>query len=498
MTTQLGAQDAQFLYLQTADVLTHVMSINVFDPATAPHGRVRYADIVRQVVQRCRRSAVYHRRLYRLPGDFDFPYWVEDPDFRPEEHVTRMRLPRPGNWAQFCRQAARRFAEPMDLHRPLWDIQVVEGLDAVPGVAPGSYALLQRFHHAAIDGASGAFALAVLCDRDAAGTPVVAEAAAPASDEAAPSATTVVTRAIASSLLSPVRIADAVLRLSPSLLGAAQRRLRDELARRSASVPVTRFNRRVSAQRLFASTSLDLEALQAIRRTVEGATINDVILAVCGGGLRAYLEHHGELPPHSLVALAPVNARQRSGRDARSGNDISAMSIPLATGLKDPLQRLRAIRQCTDEAKQARAGIGARLLADVGRHIPGAPLAGFARLLGNERFARSQANLVITNVPSTREPWFMNGARLTRQFGMGPVTHGLGLFISANGYHQTIELCMTADRGLLPDLEFLRACMERAYADLVGAARGPRGRPRAGGARRSRAGRVRRAARAAR
>jgi diacylglycerol O-acyltransferase / wax synthase len=152
--SQLSAQDAQFLYVQAGDVLTHVMSINVYDPATAPGGAVRFKDIVRHVASRCHTSPVFKRKLHRVPLDLDHPYWAEDPDFDVEAHMTHVRLPKPGDWRQFCILAARHFAKPMDMNRPLWDIFVVEGIDGMPGVAPGSYALLQRFHHAAIDGAT--------------------------------------------------------------------------------------------------------------------------------------------------------------------------------------------------------------------------------------------------------------------------------------------------------------------------------------------------------
>jgi WS/DGAT/MGAT family acyltransferase len=263
---------------------------------------------------------------------------------------------------------------------------------------------------------------------------------------------------------------DAVLRISPALVAAARRRVSDETRHEPTGVPVTRFNQRVAKKRSFAATEFKLAKLQAIRAAVPGATINDVILAVCSGALRAYLTSHGELPLRSLVAIAPINARRTRGGDASAGNNVSAMTVPLATHLAEPLARLRAIYSATRDAKAAKSGVGARLLADVGRQLPGAPLAGFARLLGNERFARSQANLVITNVPSSRQALYLRGARLTHQFGMGPVTHGLGLFIAANGYHDTIAFCLSADSALLPDLEFLRACVEDSFAELVAAA----------------------------
>jgi diacylglycerol O-acyltransferase len=475
MSTQLGAQDAQFLYLQTGEVLTHVMSINLYDPATAPGGKVRYRDIVRHVAARCHLSPIYRRRLYRLPGDLDFPYWVEDPAFDAAAHITRVRLARPGGWRQFCALAARHFARPMDLERPLWDIVVVEGLDRIMGAAPGSYALLQRFHHAAIDGASGAYALAALSDRDARGTPAVDPAAAHADLGSVPTPATMLSRALASNLASPIRMIDAVMKLSPALVNAARKRLTEGAAPGGAPVPVTRFNGRVSLLRTFDAVEIRLEDMRALRALVDGATINDVILAIGSGALRRYLARHEELPEDTLVAIAPVNARKRSGSGETAGNDVSAMTVPLATNLADPVARLQAIRSCTQAAKEAKGGLGARVLADVSRRIPGLALAGVARLITNERFARSQANLIITNVPSSPIPLYMLGARLTHQFGMGPVTHGMGLFVSANSYDRAVSFCLTADRKQVPDIEFLGRCVRDAFDELQRAL-GKRGR----------------------
>ena len=129
MMQQLSAQDAQFLYIQSPSTLTHVMAAYIFDPATAPGGHVRFKDIVRHVESRLHTSPVFKRKLFRLPFDFDHPYWVEDKAFELESHISHVRLPEPGDWRQFCIQVARHFSRPMDMSRPLWDMYVVEGLD---------------------------------------------------------------------------------------------------------------------------------------------------------------------------------------------------------------------------------------------------------------------------------------------------------------------------------------------------------------------------------
>jgi WS/DGAT/MGAT family acyltransferase len=466
MKAQLGAQDAAFLYLQDREVLTHVTTISIYDPGSAPGGKVRFKDIVSHVAGRCDASPVYRRRLYRVPLDLDYAYWIEDADFDAASHITQRRLPRPGGWPQLCRLAAAHFAQPMDLGRPLWDIVVVSGLDRIPGIAPGSYALLQRFHHAAIDGASGSQAMLAMSDLDARGTPALESLSGAAELGELPSPLSMMSRAIVSGLASPARMLGAITRLSPALVAATGRRLVDPRPDHGRDAPVTRFNARVSPRRAFDGVSLPLQQLAGIRRLVDGATINDVILAICSGALRNYLLEHGELPEATLVAIVPVNARGLGGAVVEPGNEISAMTVALATNVAGAVPRLRAIRDATREAKQARAGVGTRALAELSRHVPGLAMVGVTRLLGTERLTQGRANLIITNVPGPQYTLYMNGARLVRQFGMGPVAHGMGLFIAAIGYDGRIGLSLTADPALVPDLQFLRRLVEASFAEL--------------------------------
>ena len=168
---QLSTQDAQFLYIETGNNLTHVMGVNIFDPSTAPGGRVRFKDIIAHVEGRLDWSPVFRRRLMRLPYDFDLPYWVDDEYFDIEHHMFHGRLPEPADWRQFCIHLSRHFSRPMDMNRPLWDMYVIEGLDRIEGIPKGSYAIATRVHHAAIDGASAMYFFSAMADSDAEGTP---------------------------------------------------------------------------------------------------------------------------------------------------------------------------------------------------------------------------------------------------------------------------------------------------------------------------------------
>lgn len=473
MIRQLSAQDAQFLYAQAENTLTHVMGIYIYDPSTAAGGRVRYKDIIRHIESRLGTSPVFRRRLHRLPLDLDYPYWVEDPHFDLEAHLSHARLPEPGDWRQFCIMTARYFSRPMDMNRPLWDVYVIEGLDRIDGVAPGSYALLHRIHHAAIDGASGTHSFIALSDKDAAGTPALELPGAAAELGDVPQPADVLRRALESNLTSPVKLLQALMRFAPAFARGAQDKALQEPVPARSPVPRTRFNAPISPHKVFDGVMCRLPDISAIRSLADGATVNDVVLAICSGALRRYLLGHGELPKTSLVAIAPVNARRADGEEQTPGNRISAMTVRLATQVEDPVRRLAAIRDFTREAKEAKAGLSARLMTDLSKHIPGATMAAAARLVTSRRFAPLQTNLFISNVPGPQYPLYMNGALLTHQFGMAPITNNAALFITALSYNGSISFSITSDRAIMPDVHFFRECMLAAIEELREALRGP-------------------------
>jgi WS/DGAT/MGAT family acyltransferase len=466
MIKQLSAQDAQFLYTQTANNLTHIMGIYIYDPATAPGGFVRFKDIIRHVEGRIGTSPLFKRRLHRLPFDFDHPYWVEDEHFDIEAHMSHARLPEPGDWRQFCIAAARHFSKPMDMNRPLWDIYVIEGLDRLPGIPKGSFAMLHRVHHAAVDGASGAHAFIAMSDIDANGTPAIAEPPPVEELGKAPSGAEAAARAWSASLQSPVKFMNALMKMSPAIVASARKSIEEGMV---AGVPETRFNVPVGPHKMFDGTTVALTDVAEIRKKVPGATVNDVVIATVGGALRKYLEKNKELPKESLVAVAPVNRRGKEGKAETPGNQVSAMSVPVRSDIADPLKRLAAIRDYTVEAKEAKAGVSARIMTDLSQHIPGATMVAVARIVTSERFAVRATNLFISNVPGAQVPLYLAGAKLVQQHGMAPLANNMGLFIATPSYNGRIAFSIISERAILPDIAFFRLCIEESFADLMAA-----------------------------
>lgn len=464
--SQLSAQDAQFLYIQSATNLTHIMAVYIYDPSTAPSGKVRFKDIIAHMRKRMDISPMFKRKLYRLPMDIDHPYWVKDEHFDLEAHITHGRLPEPGDWRQFCIHVARHHSKPMDMTRPLWDMYVLEGLDNIPGFAKGSYAILTRIHHSTIDGVSGAHFFAAVSDKDAKGTPAIPLPEGKPVDNDLPSISDILNRAINSTVTSPVKMAQAMLKFAPALLSSAQKNLAGNDEKTEAGVPETRFNGPVTPHKMFDAITFDLDELKKMRLKVNDATINDVVLAICSGGLRHYLTKHKELPKDSLIAVAPVNARSRSGDETNPGNNISAMTIKIWSNIADPVKRLEAIKDTTRDTKAAKSGLSARIMTDLTKHIPGVTMAGVAKILTDERFAPKMSNLMVSNVPGPQMQLFMNGAKLTHQYGLAPLAHGMGLFIATPSYNGKISFNIISDRKMMPDVEFFRECLQRAFNEL--------------------------------
>ncbi|MHA7817469.1 MAG: WS/DGAT/MGAT family O-acyltransferase [Pseudohaliea sp.] len=500
---QLSAQDAQFLYLETAHNLTHVTAVSIYDPSTVPGGRtVRFKDILAHVEARLRSNPLFTQRLLRLPLEIDYPWWVEDEYFDLEYHVSHGRLPEPGDWRQFCIHLARYHSRPLDMNRPPWEMYVVEGLDHVPGLPAGSYAIATKVHHAAGDGTSLTRFFASLADADPDGTPAVPPEEPPEQPHGTPSVVTLARRAVGNNLRSPLRLAGGVLRAAPGLLRSAE----ESVLRRGAAadkdrvaVPPTRFNVPVSPHKAFGACFAPLDQLRAVREQVPGATVNDVVLAVCAGALRRYLEHHGELPREPLVAWVPVNARARDGDDgAGSGNNITAMTTRIFTDEKDPVKRLRKIHRATVRSKAARAGVSARVMTDLTRHVPAATQLLASRLLLTSGVAARLCNLFISNVPGPQVPLYMNGARAVHSLGLAPLADGMGLFIATPSYNGEIGFNVISTREILPDMDVFMRCLEDSlaeYRDLPAPGRKARKAPaRKGTARRKKAAPARKAA----
>jgi WS/DGAT/MGAT family acyltransferase len=422
--------------------------------------------------ERVHMSRVFRQKLVTVPFDLDHPYWVEDEYFDIENHIHHAALPEPRDWRQFCIQIARLHSVPLDRFRPLWDMHVIEGLDNVAGVPKGSYAILIKIHHAAIDGITAVEITKALHQENP--TPQ-SEQDADAGKERSykPGLVSMALRAWGKTITSPLKVSSTALKFVPKLPkviieGISANGDAPSLLTRP---PKTRLGQNVSPHRVWDSRRLDLAEIKQIRQRVKGVTINDVILSICGGALRKYLQSHDDLPERSLIAAAPINVRTEKQRGT-AGNEVSMMSMSLRTDIADPVERLKKVRDAAKGSKAIAKAIGTSELTELNKNIPGMLHMLFCRLVIDAKMGNklSPWNTGVSNVPGPQKPLYMNGAKLLRFMPVGPALDGMGVVFGVISYNGGIEITLVGCRRIIPDPGFLADCVQDAFEELKASA----------------------------
>jgi len=470
---QLQGMDSSFVALETRNSPMHIGSILIYNPATAPGGFVRFKDILNFFESRMQLSRTIRQRLVRVPFDLDHPYWIEDPDFDLEYHVRHIALPKPGDWRQLCIQAARIFARPLDLERPPWEFTVVEGLDNVPGVAKGSFAMVTKVHHAAIDGMSGIDlmeAMHTLNPDDP--PPSTPDKWKP---EKVPNPVELLGKSYFNAVTNPLKQLEVAAKAAPGLAKAIKGLAAKEFSvSRDMVAPKTRFNRVISSHRVVEGRSFKLADIKTIRLLEDGAKVNDVFLAIVGGAMRKYLLSKQDLPKATLTAMAPISVRSKNEK-GDMGNQVAAMIAPLGTHIEDPAERLAYVHSKTVNSKAMTDAMGARNMTEMSKVSPalfmalGAQL--FTRLGLADRGVGPPFSTVVTNVPGPPIPIYSTGARLESMMGLLCLNDGLGLGHVVQSYCDEATISFTACRELLPDPEFYIECIEGSFNELLAAAK---------------------------
>lgn len=475
---QLSWTDDMMLRAEGPATPLQIQLLLIYDPSTAPNGKVTFKGILEELDARLHLADVFRRRLTGLPGGLHRPYWVDDPNFDLEYHVRHIGLPQPGDWRQLCIQVARLHARQIDLRRPPWEITVIEGLNSVPGVPKGSFAMALKLHHCVVDGMASVQMIAALHD-------LAADSQRPAGPDspwrAAPLPTTanLLSRTAINAALYPVRagatLASSAPKLARGLAGLPGKLVGGVVSGLAGGSvpsfpPKTRFNQTVSPHRVFEARFHDLADFKRIKASVPGSTVNDVALAYVGGALRVYLDGHGELPDESLVAACPMSLREK-GDETREGNALFGRLQSLGTDIADPLERLASIAASTAGSRSESDHSVRTQVIDLVGIVPTALLGMTARAASALPFSGpTVANTTVTNVPGPPVPIYFSGARLVRAAGLGPLVGGLNLIHVVASYNGTLSISATADRNALPDPATYAECMEQAFQELLAGA----------------------------
>lgn len=463
---QLSGQDNSFLEIERMGLPQHIGSVAIYDPSTAPGGKVRFKDILAFLQSRLHLSPIFRSKLQEVPMGLDRPYLIDDTAFDIEYHVRHIALPKPGDWRQLCILLARINARPLDLTRPLWEMYVIEGLDSIEGVSPGSFAMLLRIHHCVMDGASGVVMMSAI--HDISPTPRTVEPEAAHIVHQPYSSTRMLGRAYLNALGKPKHI----FQLGKKILGkqAENRNLPAEERHEAAKLEaVTRFNEQISPHRVLDMVRFDFADIRAIKNTQEDTTINDVMLAIVSGALHKYLKSEGELPSEPLVCGCPIDVRDDSERES-GGNVIGLMGVKLESDIDDPLQRLRQVQDAANEAKVYAQASDVRINKEIMDTVPGGLMAAAVRVSSALGGHPTPFNVMLTNVPGPPNQLYFAGARIAMGFGIGVLVPGVGLFHTASSSvankQGMITLSFYACRQMLPNPVFYRQCIIESFEEL--------------------------------
>jgi diacylglycerol O-acyltransferase / wax synthase len=449
---RLAAQDLMMVWPEEAGWSQDIGALAIIDGTTLMDaaGRFRIETLRDEIGRRLHLVPRFRQLLYRPRFGLGWPLWTDAPSIDVADHVGVLQLDAPADEAELLRACERLRRRRWNWSRPLWEMWFL------PGLPHGRVGFFIRVHHAIADGVAGIAVLGAFVDPVPNQPPVSQPQWTPA---AKPSAWSLFDDNVR-------RRANQLRRMMKSLLHPLDtvRRTRSAWpAVREAFVegrsPRTSLNRRVGWHRRFALIRSDLSQLKRIAHAYD-AKVNDVLMAVLAGGLRALLLRRGErVDGMVLRAFVPVSLHEEQPGDAR-GNLDGAMVVPLPVGEPDDALRLRLIAAETAVRKKKSRPQGGTLF----RNIP------IQRAWLHFAPHQHMMNTYAANVPGPPVPVYLAGARLLELFPIVPILGNISVGVGALSYAGQFNITVVADRELCPDLDVFVDGMRRsldALANLV-------------------------------
>jgi WS/DGAT/MGAT family acyltransferase len=457
---RLSSLDASFLHMERLEYPMHVGAVSIFEPGALcdDDGRFRIEDVRDLVSARLELMPRFRRRLMSVPYGQGRPIWVDDDRFDITYHVRHTALPKPGSWEQLIALTTRVQENLLDRERPLWELWFVEGLEG------GNIAIVQKTHHALIDGVSGVDVATMLLDMSPDYVPPLKHEWTP---ERAPSSTQLLFDTLRERLTEPAEIARSVRSIFRGPRRAASEALRlghsmSTMVNREAIAPNTSINGRTGRHRRLSVVRVPLADVKRIRRGLHG-TVNDVVLAGVGGGLEQLFAHRGEdTTGLRLRVMIPVSVRATNERGAL-GNKVSAMFVTLPVDRRPASERLAAISEQTKYLKEKQQAVSADFLINMSDYVVPTLMSLAGRLAHRQRFL----NLIVTNVPGPQFPLYLMGSRMLEAFPIVPLTRNLTVVVGIVSYDGTLHFGLWGDRDACEDLEVFASGIDDAFGELL-------------------------------
>ncbi|KAA3640675.1 MAG: wax ester/triacylglycerol synthase family O-acyltransferase [Armatimonadetes bacterium] len=463
---RLSNLDASFLALETRETHMHVGAVALFGPGPTTESKGVDIDLIRRMIEsRLDLIPRYRQRLATVPIE-GAPVWVDDEHFHLDYHVRHVALPHPGTDEQLKALAGRLMSQQLDHSKPLWELNVVEGLEN------GGFAIITKIHHCMIDGMSGIDLMAVILDFS--DTVEISEAA-PWKARPAPNGTELAVREVARSISSFVASLSDLTGLSTEI-GATVEEWKHKLRASFASLSSgwltptgrTALNGPIGPGRSFEWLDLPLPDIKRIKSD-HRVTVNDVMLAIVAGGVRAYLLSEGGMSEEELVEtefriMAPVSVRTKDERGTM-GNRVAMWLLTLPIGEPDPSKRLFAVHETTKVLKETDQALGASTLVATATGAPSPLVSLAARLASRAR----PFNMTVTNVPGPQFPLYMAGSPMVATYPLVPLWQSHGVGIAMFSLMGRVFIGLNTDRDLIRDPKLIAQALAGAFEELAAA-----------------------------
>jgi len=413
----------------------------------------------------------YRQTAQRVPFRFGRPVWVDDPSFDLDYHLRCVALPNPGGVTELRELVGELMGRGLDPDKPLWEMWMVEGLQ------DQQWAVLAKVHHSMVDGVGGAELLSLILDLAQDAVPLPGDNWRPPEK---PGQRDLLMRSVRNAVSLPRDAARSAPRAINSLLSSTGRlqettRSMLSLARVVKPAASCSLNGPIGPRRRWASTSVPISDIKAVRSSL-GGTFNDVVLATVARGFRGLLEKRGELLDQPIRTLVPVSVRGRdaTGRavgDGTLANKVSAVFADLPVQVSDPVARLDAISaQMTSAKRNNEAGI-AQAFTNLGGYVPPALVALGSRLF--TKVPQHNVNTVTTNIPGPQVPLYAVGRRLLEAYPYVPIAMQVRIGVAMLSYDGQVHFGITGDYEHAPDVEVLAEGIDIGMEEMVAVAEEP-------------------------
>lgn len=440
--------DSMFLLGESREHPMHVAGLQLFEPPDGA-GPEYLSELYQQVVSRDDVSPTFRKHPAELLGGIANLSWSFDRDMDLEYHLRRSALPTPGRVRELLELTSRLHGTLLDRHRPLWESHLVEGL------RDGRFAVYTKIHHALLDGVSAMRMMRKALSTDPDDHEIRAMWGINARSRR--------TKDGASAIGMLVNAAGSIAALGPSTYHLARQGLMEQQLTLPLGAPKTIFNVPIGGARRCAAQSWPIQRFIGIKKAA-GVTLNDVVLAMCGGALRAYLLEQNALPDRPLIAMVPVSLRDD---DSSGGNQVGAILCSLGTDLSDPAARLAAVHSSMRGNKEIFAQLPKIQQMALSAFNMSPLLLELVPLL--RAAAPPPFNLVISNVPGAREPLYWNGSRLDGNYPLSIALDGQALNITLSNNADNLDFGLVGCRRSVPSLQRLLGHLEDSLTGLESA-----------------------------